>query len=103
MPLTELKVDRVPGLYPGASSERLRVIVKTLDTRTGKPTAIQHIYALPDLDMIGMGDQTESYMLDHLRRLLRDVAQHEADEWFKRDGEILFDPHLDKATGRIHA
>lgn len=99
MPLTELKVDPIPGLIPGHPEYRLRVIVKTMDTRTEQPTAIVHTYPLPDLEMYGIApEHAEGYMLDHLRRLLQDVAIHEAAEWFKRDGVIVFDPHKD---GRV--
>jgi hypothetical protein len=94
MPLTELKVDAVRDPILGHLECRLRVIVKTMDTRTGQPTAIVHTYPLPDLEMYGIApEHAEGWMLDHLKRLFRDVAIHESDEWFKRDGVTLFDPH----------
>jgi hypothetical protein len=35
---------------------------------------------------------------DYLRYLINSLEQHEVDEWFRYDGELVFDPHADQAA-----
>lgn len=35
----------------------------------------------------------EEYAKDHIRFHIRDMEDHEIDEWFRYKGELVFDPH----------
>lgn len=69
----------------------IKLVMYTLDRDTGQPTEVVFsrdltLYSLP-------ADLIQTFAFEEVRRLVREAWDHELDEWFKRDGARLSDPH----------
>ena len=85
-PNVQLRIDGT-----GEGWAVLRIIVNTKNTY--RPTeGIEVIHSTPLPSIIANPD----HFADFLRHCIKAFETHEADEWLRRDGDMLFDPHADR-------
>lgn len=59
---------------------------------SGQEIGLQSSSTIPIYSM-----HTGRHIAEWVRRAIRDMEQHEADEWFKFDGKRIFNPHKGEA------
>ena len=87
--------------------EKLTITMRVPDSRDPRnwdePPSVSAIYGPEDPRRIPLVPVTASFMLefwhgeryakDWLRSVLRQLEDHELDEWFRYEGELVNDPH----------
>ena len=88
--------------YIGGEMHRIKFVMKVQDSRWAPDPARPHIFNPPVIPIsatIAMGSFiAEKYAIRRLRDVLQELALHEVDEWFRVNGELIFDPHADVAA-----
>lgn len=81
------------------STLRVRIQMMVPDSRENDPCRPDQLWVrkqVPVSQTVSLGHYWEdSYARGHIREILIKMEIHEVDEWFRVNGELVFDPHKD--------